>query len=165
MDKIEKKLVENKPLLFSITIILPIYLMAIMPNNKEYEILLLYVNLALFFILLFASIFFYSYLKDKIIENKGIKNVIQSWHSASIIKIRLANNSINNQQRIFVAIAIPLIFFIIIYVVAQNADEAANKVYYDYVGNPFNFRNTWFYWTVSIVVVFLIEFKLFETKK
>jgi hypothetical protein len=159
INKSNKNSFKNMILHFVIGLILPLVLLINLRNtdmkigsNNAVSVTFLS------FFTFFSLIIFIAKLKDNNVVRK-LKCIFFSF------KRKYSLLSINDKQRNLFAAIIPLIFFIITYVVAQNADEAANEVYNDYNGNPFNFRNTWFYWMVGIVVVFLIEFKLFETKK
>lgn len=78
---------------------------------------------------------------------------------------------LNVQQKIIIAILLPIICFIIFIPIFDNFDGWDNKWHYESNGSgiwqpdlfePFHFQNTWIIWLIYFVIVGVLEFKLFE---
>ena len=69
---------------------------------------------------------------------------------------------LNQQQKIILGIVIPVGLLIIFYPIA---DEVAIFNAEGYYSEPFSIEDTWLVWLIYVVIVGLMEFKLFENKK
>ena len=59
---------------------------------------------------------------------------------------------LNPQQKIIIAIVVPLILIVITIPIASS---------FNWHGNAFNFADTWFPWAVCFAVIGYFEYKLF----
>ena len=65
----------------------------------------------------------------------------------------------NKNQRIIIAICVPLALFLISWLIADKALPWASTI------DPWEIDRTWYVWLTYIVVVGFIEFMLFADKK
>lgn len=71
--------------------------------------------------------------------------------------IKNLGNRLNTKQKTIIAIIVPLILFVITYVIAEEFDR--------YGHNAFDMDNTWGVWVIFLVVVGYFEFNFYSDKK
>lgn len=82
----------------------------------------------------------------------------------------------NKNQRLILAIFIPIIFFFIAFTIAYysavtivpgvtNLERIAETGVAKYSHNPFDWEKTWYIWFLSLISIILFEYELFEDKK
>lgn len=73
---------------------------------------------------------------------------------------------LNNQQKIIMAIAFPVIFGILFtYIAGHWADFTDSQPDWDDWNDPLDFEDTWIVWLIYSAFILFLEFKLFENKK
>ncbi len=82
--------------------------------------------------------------------------------------------NLNKTQKIIISIAVPIVLFIMtlpiahelsrtfIYVPSYGEFSFSSNSYTVY--NYFDFSKNWWAWTLYVVLVFIVEFKLFKNK-
>ena len=86
----------------------------------------------------------------------------------------------NKNQRIILAIFIPIIIFFIALMIANNLgytvitrEVPEGSIWRKYLGptttthegNPFDWENTWYVWVLYLIFCCIFEYKLFADKK
>ena len=87
----------------------------------------------------------------------------------------------NKNQKLILAIFIPIIIFFIALMIANNLgytviyrptiltgdvfDKYEEPITYYREGNPFDWENTWYVWVLYLIFCCIFEYKLFADKK
>jgi len=84
----------------------------------------------------------------------------------------------NKNQKIILAIFIPIILFFIALIIANSLGYSVKTrtlTEYSYLdkykgttyreGNPFDMEKTWYVWGLYLIICFIFEYKLFADKK
>ncbi len=72
----------------------------------------------------------------------------------------------NKNQKIILAIFIPVLLFLIALTIAYYITIEPGELYFDPYGAVFsNWGETWYVWFVFLIFVCIFEYKLFDDKK
>jgi hypothetical protein len=146
---------------FVFAIILPYLVIRQIRENTE-----IWANIIYFFLWIFltySALYFIARLINVRIDRplKFAFYTIKRKVFKYLLKRNLFKYSFNDNQRNIIAVAIPLIFYVIVYALAYNAGEKwgeSRKI------SAFNFVTTWQYWVIGVLIVSVFEIKLFESK-
>lgn len=80
----------------------------------------------------------------------------------------------NKKQKIIIAIAVPIILFLITVTIAYYIGETASgpgkigmgkpRFPTTYTNNPFLWSLTWYVWITYFIIIFIFEYKFFSDK-